>query len=147
MEAVSQQLQQAIADRALRPGDRIGTEAELATSLGVSRPAIREAVRLLVGANQVRAARGPGGGVFVAHTPDGSLAQTISEAVAAMLATETTTIGELTEVRLLLEVPLAALAARRASEDQLALMRGDRRRGGHASGRRRPARDRHPLSP
>src|SRR5579863_2615794 len=110
MEAVSQQLQQAIADRALRPGDRIGTEAELATSLGVSRPAIREAVRLLVGANQVRAARGPGGGVFVAHTPDGSLAQTISEAVAAMLATETTTIGELTEVRLLLEVPLAALA-------------------------------------
>ncbi|HEX4035586.1 MAG TPA: FCD domain-containing protein [Solirubrobacteraceae bacterium] len=123
MEAVSQQLQQAIADRELRPGDRIGTEAELAVELGVSRPALREAVRLLVGSNRVRAARGPGGGVFVAHTPAGSLAQTISEAVAAMLATEATTIAELTEVRLLLEVPLAGLAARRASEEQLAQMR------------------------
>jgi len=123
VEAVSQQLQQAIADRELRPGDRIGTEAELATSLGVSRPAMREAVRLLVGANLVRAARGPGGGVFVAHTPDGSLARTISEAIAAMLATEATTIAELTEVRLLLEVPLAGLAARRASEEQIAELR------------------------
>lgn len=123
MEAVSQQLQQAIADRELLPGDRIGTEAELAVQLGVSRPALREAVRLLVGSNLVRAARGPGGGVFVAHTPDGSLAQTIGEAIAAMLATEATTIAELTEVRLLLEVPLAGLAARRASEDQLAQMR------------------------
>jgi DNA-binding FadR family transcriptional regulator len=123
MEAVSQQLQRAIAERELRPGDRLGTEAELAAELGVSRPALREAVRLLVGSNLVRAARGPGGGVFVAHTPDGSLGQTVSEAIAAMLKTEATTIAELTEVRLLLEVPLAGLAARRASEDQLAEMR------------------------
>ncbi|HEY7968065.1 MAG TPA: FCD domain-containing protein [Solirubrobacteraceae bacterium] len=123
MEAVSQQLQQAIADRDLRPGDRIGTEAELAIQLGVSRPALREAVRLLVGSNRVRAARGPGGGVFVAQTPDGSLARTISEAIAAMLATAATSIAELTEVRLLLEVPLAGLAARRASDGHLAELR------------------------
>jgi len=123
VEAVSQQLQQAIADRELRPGDRLGTEAELATQLDVSRPAMREAVRLLVGANLVRAARGPGGGVFVAQTPDGSLAQTISEAIASMLATEATSIAELTEVRLLLEVPLSGLAARRATDDQLAELR------------------------
>jgi DNA-binding FadR family transcriptional regulator len=123
VEAVSQQLQQAIADRDLRPGDRIGTEAELAIQLGVSRPALREAVRLLVGSNRVRAARGPGGGVFVAQTPDGSLARTISEAIAAMLATAATSIAELTEVRLLLEVPLAGLAARRASDGHLAELR------------------------
>ncbi len=123
MEAVSQQLQQAIADRDLRPGDRIGTEAELAIQLGVSRPALREAVRLLVGSNRVRAARGPGGGVFVAQTPDGSLARTISEAIAAMLASAATSIAELTEVRLLLEVPLAGLAARRASDGHLAELR------------------------
>lgn len=119
-DVVSQQLQQAIADRSLGPGDRLGTEAELARELGASRPAVREAVRLLVGANLVRAARGPGGGVFVAHTPEGSLAQTISEAIAAMLTTDATTIAELTEVRLLLEVPLAALAAKRADADTIA---------------------------
>ena len=121
-DIVSQQLQRAIAERSLGPGDRLGTEAELALELGVSRPAVREAVRLLVGANLVRAARGPGGGVFVAHTPDRSLAQTIAEAIAGMLTTDTTSIAELTEVRLLLEVPLAGLAARRADAETIAAL-------------------------
>jgi GntR family transcriptional regulator, transcriptional repressor for pyruvate dehydrogenase complex len=121
-DVVAQHLQRAIAERSLVPGDRLGTEAELARELGVSRPAVREAVRLLVGANLVRAARGPGGGVFVAQTPDRSLAQTIAEAIAAMLTTDTTSIAELTEVRLLLEVPLAGLAAKRADAATIAAL-------------------------
>jgi DNA-binding FadR family transcriptional regulator len=112
---VSQLLQQAIASRALAPGDRVGTEADLARDLNVSRPAVREAVRLLVRANLLRAARGPGGGVFVARSPDRGLAQTVSDAIADMLAMEATSVGELTEVRLLLEVPLAGLAAEHAT--------------------------------
>lgn len=120
---MSHLLQRAIADRSLAPGDRVGTEAELAEQLGVSRPAVREAVRLLVQANVVRAARGPGGGVFVARTPDGSLAQTVSDAIAGMLETDTTSVAELTEVRLLLEVPLAGLAAERASDQAIAELR------------------------
>jgi GntR family transcriptional repressor for pyruvate dehydrogenase complex len=122
-EHVSQLLQQAIASRSLEPGDRLGTEAELARELDVSRPAVREAVRLLVSANLVRAARGPGGGVFVAQTPDRSLAQTISEAIAGMLATKATSMTELTEVRLMLEVPLAGLAATRARQEAIARLR------------------------
>ena len=82
---VSQLLQQLIAERALLPGHRVGTEAELARELNVSRPAVREAVRLLVRANLLRAARGPGGGVFVARSPDDGLARTVSDAIAGML--------------------------------------------------------------
>jgi GntR family transcriptional regulator, transcriptional repressor for pyruvate dehydrogenase complex len=119
-DRVSQLLQQAIASRALEPGDRVGTEAELARELNVSRPAVREAVRLLVRANLLRAARGPGGGVFVARSPDGGLAQTVSDAIAAMLATEATSVAELTEVRMLLEVPLAGLAAEHATPAAIA---------------------------
>ncbi len=119
---VSQLLQQAIAARALVPGDRVGTEAELARELGVSRPAVREAVRLLVRANLLRAARGPGGGVFVARSPDRGLARTVSDAMAGMLATDTTSLTELTEVRLLLEVPLAGLAAEHASQESIGEM-------------------------
>ncbi|MGD1051610.1 MAG: FCD domain-containing protein [Solirubrobacteraceae bacterium] len=119
-DRVSQLLQQAIATRALVPGDRVGTEAELAHELGVSRPAVREAVRLLVRANLLRAARGPGGGVFVARSPDRSLARTVSEAIGSMLATDTTSLPELTEVRLLLEVPLAGLAAEHAGAEMIA---------------------------
>jgi DNA-binding FadR family transcriptional regulator len=117
---VSQLLQQAIASRELEPGDRVGTEADLARELNVSRPAVREAVRLLVRANLLRAARGPGGGVFVARSPEGGLGQTVSDAIAGMLATEATSVGELTEVRLLLEVPLAGLAAEHATPAAIA---------------------------
>jgi DNA-binding FadR family transcriptional regulator len=116
-------IQQEIASRALGPGDRLGTEEELARKLGVSRPTIREAVRLLSRANLVRAARGRGGGVFVAQTPDRGLAQTVSDAIAGMLSTELTSLAELTEVRLLLEVPLAGLAAERADAATIAQLR------------------------
>ncbi len=119
-DLVAHLLQQVIAERALVPGDRLGTEAELARDLGVSRPAVREAVRLLVRANLLRAARGPGGGVFVARSADRGLARTVSEAIGGMLATQATSLSELTEVRLLLEVPLAGLAAEHASDERIA---------------------------
>lgn len=123
-DRVSQQLQEAIAARSLLPGDRVGTEAELAHDLGASRPAVREAVRMLVRANLLRAARGPGGGVFVARSPDHGLARTVSDAIGDMLATGTTSMTELIEVRELLEVALAGLAARYATAETIAMLRG-----------------------
>jgi len=119
-DEASSLIQQEIALRGLGPGDRLGTEEDLSAALGVSRPAVREAVRLLARANLVRAARGPGGGVFVAQTPDRGLAQTVSDAIERMLATGLTSVTELTEVRILLEVPLAGLAAQRADSSTIA---------------------------
>jgi len=121
-ESVSQLLLGTIAARGLSPGDRVGTEAQLALELGVTRPAVREAVRLLVSANLLRASRGPGGGVFVARSPDDGLAQTVSDAIATMLETEVTNFAELTEVRVLLEVPLAGLAAEHATAEAIAAL-------------------------
>jgi GntR family transcriptional repressor for pyruvate dehydrogenase complex len=121
-DLVSQLLQQRIAARDLKPGDRLGTEADLARELDVTRPAVREAVRLLVRANLLRAVRGPGGGVFVAHSPGGGLGRTISEAVAGMLESGATTLAQLNEMRLLLEVPLAGLAAERADASAIAAL-------------------------
>ncbi len=117
-------IRETIAERGLEPGDRVGTEQELADQLELSRPAVREAVRLLVGANLVRAARGPGGGVFVARTVDSGLAKTVSDAIAGMLRADLTSVSELTEVRILLEVPLAGLAAERADAQTIAKLRG-----------------------
>jgi len=116
-------LRRAIAARSLAPGDRLGTEAELALQLDATRPAVREAVRLLAQANILRATRGPGGGVFVAHTPEGGLARTISDELAVMLDTGAMSVTELAEVRLLLEVSLAGLAARRAGADVAGVLR------------------------
>lgn len=120
---VARLIQEQILARALNPGERLGTESELAFEFGVSRPAVREAVRLLTAANLVRAARGPGGGVFVEQSPDRGLAQTVSDSIATMLAAGITSVTELIEVRMLLEVPLAALAAERAGSDEIDAMR------------------------
>jgi len=63
-DAAVRRLQDLIAERQLEPGDRLGTETELAEELAVSRPAVREAVRLLSRANLVRAARGRPGWIM-----------------------------------------------------------------------------------
>jgi DNA-binding FadR family transcriptional regulator len=122
-EQIAEELQRSIVARALVPGDRLGTEEELAREYGVSRPTLREAVRLLASVNLVRATKGPGGGVFVARTPEQGMGRTVSDAIARLLETQATSIPELLEVRTMLEVPLAGLAACRASGDTIERMR------------------------
>ena len=56
--------------RGSRPGDFLGREEDLAAEFGVSRPTLREALKLLASGNLIRATKGPGGGIFVARTAD-----------------------------------------------------------------------------
>jgi GntR family transcriptional regulator, transcriptional repressor for pyruvate dehydrogenase complex len=106
-----------VADRGLRPGDRIGTEQELATAYGVSRPTVREALRLLAGAHLIRASQGRGGGIFVDSTPGEGIGRNLSDSIAMMLSTENISLQELLQARVVLEVPLAGLAARHATPE------------------------------
>ena len=52
---------------------------------GVSRPTLREALRLLSSSHLIRASKGPGGGIFVAATPEEGIGRTVSASVASML--------------------------------------------------------------
>ena len=100
----------------LQPGDRIGTEQELATEFGVSRPTLREGLRLLASSHLIRVGRGRAGGIFVARTPSEGMSRNVTESISMMLATETVSLGELLDARMFLEVPLAGLAAAKATE-------------------------------
>ncbi|RKQ88162.1 GntR family transcriptional regulator [Solirubrobacter pauli] len=104
----------------LRPGDRIGTEQELAAEFGVSRPTLREGLRLLASSHLIRVGRGRAGGIFVARTPGEGMSRNVSESISMMLATESVSLGELLDARLFLEVPLAGLAALNATEETAA---------------------------
>ena len=119
-EEAAEAIRQLIQKEGLRPGDRIGREVDLVARLGVSRPTLREALRLLTGARLIRASKGPGGGIFVASTPDAGMGQSLSDSIGPMLASESMTLGEALEVRLLIEPPLAGLAARRARPQDIA---------------------------
>jgi DNA-binding FadR family transcriptional regulator len=123
--------------RGMAPGDRLGREEDLARQFGVSRPTLREALRLLSSAHLVRATKGPGGGIFVARTAAQGMSRSLSDAISMMLETGAVTLDELLEARLMLEVPLAARAAlqpderlieqlRAAVEREAASERGDK---------------------
>jgi DNA-binding FadR family transcriptional regulator len=115
-EQIAREIRMYIEREGLRPGDRIGTEHELSREFGVSRPTLREGLRRLAGSHLIRVQKGRAGGVFVDNTPNVGIGRHVSESIAAMLECESVTLCELLETRMLLEVPLAGLAAERADE-------------------------------
>jgi DNA-binding FadR family transcriptional regulator len=131
-EQVAVQIQHYIEEEGLRPGDFLGREEDLASDFGVSRPTLREALKLLASGNLIRASKGPGGGIFVAHTADEGMGRSLSDAIAMMLETGSVTLEELLDARLLLEVPLAGLAAYHAGEDDVRRLREAVRAGSDA---------------
>src|SRR5436305_11262498 len=105
--------------KGLKPGDRIGAENELAREFGVSRPTLREALRLLAGSHLIQVNQGRSGGIFVSATANESMGRNLSQAISTMLATESVSLHELLEARIYLEVPLAGLAAEHADKETI----------------------------
>src|SRR3954449_9654259 len=106
-EQIALEIRRYLERRDLQPGDRIGTEQELAAEFGVSRPTLREALRLLSASQLIRVGRGRAGGIFVARTPNEGMSRNLSETIGLMLAAESVSLDELLDARLSLEVPLA----------------------------------------
>jgi GntR family transcriptional regulator, transcriptional repressor for pyruvate dehydrogenase complex len=101
---------------ALRPGDRLPTEQQLALAHGVSRTVVREAVHQLKSREKVRSRQGSG--VFVAAPPPNqalAFDPSVLESVQAVV--------HVVEVRRVLEGEIAALAAERATRAQVAGLR------------------------
>jgi DNA-binding FadR family transcriptional regulator len=113
-EQVAALIQHHIQRNGLGPDDFLGREEDLAAEFGVSRPTLREALKLLASGNLIRANKGPGGGIFVARTAEQGIGQSVSDSIAMMLETGAVTLEQLLDARLLLEVPLAGHAAQRA---------------------------------
>ena len=122
-EEVAFQIQRYIQREGLGPGDFLGREGDLAERFGISRPTLREGLRLLSSGNLIRASKGPGGGIFVAHTAEDGISRSLSEAIATMVETGSVSLEELIDARLLLEVPLAGRAAQKVDAAALERLR------------------------
>jgi GntR family transcriptional regulator, transcriptional repressor for pyruvate dehydrogenase complex len=103
-----------ILDGRLAPGQRLPPERSLSAALGVSRPTVREAIRSLQAMNILESRHGAG--TFVASLSVEELLRPLQ----FVLALAEGGLDHLFEVRLLLEPGAAALAAERASEEQIA---------------------------
>ncbi len=116
-EEIAALIRRWLEEQRMPPGERIGTEQEMADEFGVSRPTMREALRLLSASHLIRVGRGRSGGVFVASTPRDGMSRNVSESIALMLAAESISMEQLLDARLSLEVPIAGRAAANADED------------------------------
>jgi len=115
-DQVFEQLRDLIFRGQLKPGQKLLPERELARSLGVSRPTVREAINKLVDRGLVEHRQGQG--TFVC-SPDPTQA---ANPLKAVMDGHEASLLELLEVRLGLECNAAELAARRASAEDIALM-------------------------
>ena len=136
-EEIATQIRRWLEEQRLEPGQRIGTEQEMADEFGVSRPTLREALRLLSASHLIRVGRGRSGGMFVASTPSEGMSRNVSESIALMLAAESISMEELVDARLSLEVPLAGRAAVNADAEVVRPPGGGDRGRGRATGRAR----------
>ncbi|WP_432835433.1 FadR/GntR family transcriptional regulator [Dactylosporangium sp. CA-092794] len=104
----------------LRPGERLPTEPQLCEQSGLSRSTVREALRLLSSQHLIVTTRGVNGGSFVAEPDAHTLGETLSDGVGLLLARGAVTGEDFLEVRRMLEVPAAGLAAARHQPHHLA---------------------------
>jgi DNA-binding FadR family transcriptional regulator len=98
---------------ALRPGDALPSERDLAVKLGISRPSLREAIKALAMLNVLEVRHG--GGTYVTSLDPSLLAQPIS----FLLEIDRRSFERLLELRIALEVGATHLAVGRASEEQI----------------------------
>jgi GntR family transcriptional repressor for pyruvate dehydrogenase complex len=117
-EQIVQQIEDSVRRGALKEGDQLPAERELAQQFGVSRTAVREAVKALREKGLVEAY--PGKGTFITSTTFHSMRQTLDR---MMKTGQSEGTPNLVEVREILEPEIAGLAATRATEENLTAMR------------------------
>lgn len=98
----------------VRPGDKLPAERELATQLGVSRGAVREAMRALQAQGVITSHVGHTGGNRIAEGQGTSFGRILR----LHLALQSVSHDELTETRVLLERAATAAAAHQASSEE-----------------------------
>jgi GntR family transcriptional repressor for pyruvate dehydrogenase complex len=116
-EQVVEEIRSQILSGHFQTGDQLPSERELAQQFGVSRTAIREAVKTLreKGLVEVRLGRG----TYVINNTSHAAKRSLN---LAMQLKPTSSWVDLVEARMILEPDIAALAAERATPEQIALL-------------------------
>ena len=114
-EEIARQVEKMITEK-MKAGDRLPPERQLADMFGVSRSSIRDAIRTLEMSGLVEARQGLGT-VVREHSADA-----VVNPLRQVLVQKRKLVGELLDVRKMIEPPLAARAAVHATADEVAEM-------------------------
>lgn len=108
-QAVARHIETLILEGSLVPGDALRPERDLAEELSVSRPTLRDGLKILIDKGLLR--QGPGRGLEVAP-----LGQSLTDPLFALLASHAEVADDYLEFRDVVECAAAACAARRAND-------------------------------
>ncbi|WP_309083822.1 FCD domain-containing protein [Chelativorans sp.] len=125
-DAVVRQIEGLILEGVLRDGDRLPGERELAARMEVSRPILRDALKVLEGRGLLVTRQG--GGTQVANV----VGEVFAEPMRALIARYPKATADYLEYRREIEAVAAEMAARRATEADKALLAGIVSRMEHA---------------
>lgn len=112
-EQVIDQIKDMISDGTLKKGDKLPSERDLAEQLGVSRTSIREALRSLEIIGIIESRQGEGN--FIRD----SFQNTLFEPLSIMFILNGCKLKEIFELRKVIEIETAALAAKQVTDDEL----------------------------
>jgi GntR family transcriptional regulator, transcriptional repressor for pyruvate dehydrogenase complex len=115
-DQVAQLMLEGIQEQQMAPGERLPSERELGEQFGVSRTVVREAVRALVAKGVIEVVSGSGLRIAEAS------ATNVRESLSLYLANSTLDYEKMHDVRRVLEVHMAGIAAERSSPDDLQLL-------------------------
>ena len=117
VQQVIDRLTDAMIHKSLRPGEKIPTEIELASTFGVGRNSVREAIKILVSLGVLEIRRPEG--TFVAQ---GFSDHMIDPLLYGIILDDTESMDSLKELREWVDVGLLHLAMRKATEEDIALL-------------------------
>jgi DNA-binding FadR family transcriptional regulator len=115
-EHIARRIRKQISDGVLQPGEKLPAERDMAQRYRTSRVSVREAYRSLEESGLLTIRRGAEGGAFITDVDSAPVMRSLS----LMLRLGKTTHEEITEARMLIEPPIARLAALRAQPDDIA---------------------------
>lgn len=115
---VAQQIEEAIVSKKFLPGSKLPSELELCKSFGVSRTAIREALQTLSAQNLITVIKGKG--IFVNEMTKSAVTEPLNKYLQQKL--DKNFILDLVHARQVIEPSLAAYAAEKRTEEDIAIL-------------------------
>lgn len=112
-EEICEQIRNRLSSGALKPGDKLPAERDLAVEFKVSRPAVREALRTLEISGVVSLQKGVKGGAFIRDGNPAMLTQSLQD----LMLLGRVSLRSLAEARVLINGVVTKLACERATED------------------------------
>jgi len=112
-------LRREILDLRLPSGTRVGDESEIGAQSGFGRGVVREALRAVESDGLLAVRQGKTGGIFVRYPH----AEHVARIMAIALEVEDCTVGEVFELRRMIEAEAARLAALRRTPEDIASLR------------------------